>query len=180
MSEQPSAEQIKQQCIFCHIIAGDVAAKKVYEDEQVMAVLDINPASTGHILLLTKEHYSIMPQLPDNLIGHLGQVSKALSLVLLKALNTEGTTIFIANGPAAGQRAQHFMLHIIPRKKDDNVGLQMGEGIHLNSQQLAQLKQVLVSAIKKTFDYDQPIEMPVQENKKITAPNLDDIAALLK
>lgn len=116
---------IQQQCIFCQIATGKVAAKKVYEDEQVTAILDINPANPGHILLMTKKHYFVMPQMPEDETERIGIITKQLSHAALKALKTEGTSIFIANGVTAGQRAQHFMLHIIPRMNKDKVGLEL-------------------------------------------------------
>jgi len=120
-----SPEQIramqKQNCIFCHIISGKVQSKRVYEDDKVTAVLDINPANPGHILLLTKEHYMIMPQIPDDVISHLFKIAKALSLAALRALKTQGTNIFVANGVVAGQKSPHFMIHVIPRKENDDI-----------------------------------------------------------
>ena len=121
MSPEELQEFQKQQCIFCQIISGKVPAKKVYEDDQCIAILDINPAAKGHLLLLPKEHYAIMPQIPEPILAHLAVASKHLSQLLLKSLKTDGTTILVANGLAAGQKAQHFMIHLIPRKEDDNV-----------------------------------------------------------
>ena len=121
MSPEKLQELQKQNCIFCHIISGKVASKKIYEDDKVLAILDINPANPGHILLLTKEHYQIMPQIPDDEISHIFMVAKAISHACLKALNAQGTNIFIANGALAGQKASHFMLHIIPRMNVDGI-----------------------------------------------------------
>ena len=123
MSPEELQKLQKEQCIFCHIVSGKVASKKIYEDEQCIAILDINPANPGHILIIPKEHYAIMPLIPDETIRHMAMVSKAMSQVILKALKAGGTTVFIANGAVAGQRAQHFMIHVIPRKEMDNVGL---------------------------------------------------------
>ncbi|MBI2103077.1 HIT family protein [Candidatus Woesearchaeota archaeon] len=111
----------KQQCIFCQIISGKIPSKKVYEDHSCLAVLDINPATRGHLLLLPKEHYAIMPQVPQKELEHLFSISKLLSRLQLRALRVSGTNIFIANGPAAGQRAQHFMIHLLPRKEGDHL-----------------------------------------------------------
>ncbi len=121
MSPEELAAFQKQQCIFCQIISGKIPSKKVFEDEKTIAILDINPARKGHLLLFPKEHYAIMPQIPDKEIAHIFQVSKKLSQVLLRSLKVNGTTIFVANGLAAGQRSQHFMLHIIPRKEGDMI-----------------------------------------------------------
>lgn len=111
----------KKQCVFCQIVAGKVQSKKVYEDDIVLAVLDINPANPGHILLVTKEHYAIMPQIPDDEVAHVFMVAKSLSNSMLRSIDAQGTNIFVANGIAAGQRAQHFMVHVIPRKQNDGV-----------------------------------------------------------
>ena len=121
MSPEELKEFQKKQCIFCHIVAGKVQAKKVYEDGKCLAILDINPANPGHILLLPKEHYSVMPQLPEEEIEHIFMVAKSLSNVALRTLEATGTNIIVANGPAAGQKAQHFMVHVIPRRENDGV-----------------------------------------------------------
>ena len=121
MSPEELKEFQKKQCIFCQIVAGKVQARKVYEDEQVIAIFDINPANPGHTLLITKEHYSIMPQIPDEEVAHVFMVVKSLSNSMLRGIDAQGTNVIVANGIAAGQRAQHFMVHIIPRKENDNV-----------------------------------------------------------
>ena len=121
MSPEELKEFQKKQCVFCQIVAGKIQAKKIYDDDKVIAILDINPANPGHELLLTKEHYSIMPQLPDDEISHVFMVAKSLSNSMLRSIDVQGTNIIVANGIAAGQRAQHFIVHIIPRKDKDGV-----------------------------------------------------------
>ncbi|PIZ51698.1 hypothetical protein COY27_02755 [Candidatus Woesearchaeota archaeon CG_4_10_14_0_2_um_filter_33_13] len=121
MTPEELKEFQKQQCVFCQIISNKIPSKKVYEDDKALAILDINPATKGHILILPKEHYSIMPQIPDKEMGHLFSVAKKISQTVLKVLKVSGTNLFIANGLAAGQRAQHFMLHVIPRKEGDKI-----------------------------------------------------------
>lgn len=121
---QPELEELQRKnCVFCHIASGKVPARKVYEDDECVAVLDINPANQGHTLLMPKEHYTVMFQVPEELLGHIFIIAKGLSQAGLKAFQSKGTTIFAANGVAAGQRAPHFMLHIIPRTAGDGVGL---------------------------------------------------------
>ena len=121
MSPEELKEFQKKQCIFCQIIAGKIQAKKIYEDEKVLGVLDINPANPGHILLLPKEHYAIMPQMPEEEISHIFMSAKHISNAMLRSIEAQGTNIIVANGVAAGQRAQHFMVHIIPRKENDGI-----------------------------------------------------------
>ena len=121
MSPEELKQFQKQQCIFCQIVAGKVPAKKVYDDPLSIAILDINPAVRGHLLIIPKEHYAIMPQVPEKEISQLFVVAKYLSQVLLKTLKATGTNVFVANGLAAGQKSQHFMVHLIPRKEGDGV-----------------------------------------------------------
>ncbi len=123
LSDSELEELQRKNCVFCHIASGKVPAKKVYEDEKCIAVLDINPANPGHVLLMPKEHYTIMFQVPDEMLGHIFVIAKSLSQAGLKAFQTKGTTILAANGVAAGQRAPHFMLHVIPRMADDSIGI---------------------------------------------------------
>lgn len=116
-----------QQCVFCQIISGAVPSRKVYEDDLVLAVLDIRPAAPGHVLIMPKQHAMMMPQLPPEVIARLGMTVKVLSKVLLQTFQCKGISLFIANGAAAGQRVPHFMMHLIPRHKDDGLPLQLEE-----------------------------------------------------
>lgn len=133
-----------ENCIFCHIISGKVPSKEVYSDSKVKAVLDINPANAGHVLLMPKEHYLIFPQVPDELVGYLGVVSKAISKACIRALKVPATNIFIANGAAAGQKAQHVMMHVIPRKEGDTV-----QGFRLPHRQLPDEQYAKIAAVLK-------------------------------
>ena len=142
MSPEELKEFQKQQCIFCHIIEGKVPSKKVYEDDKCLAILDINPANIGHILLLPKEHYMIMPQVPEEIMAHLAIISKQLSNACLKSFQCQGTNIFVANGLVAGQKAQHFMVHIIPRFDSDDLNFNLPEN-KLTDDQTKQIKDML-------------------------------------
>ena len=99
--------------------SSDNYAETIYQDDKCMAVLDINPAAPGHMLLLSKEHYMIMSQAPKETRNHMFKVCKQLSQVALRALKAQGTTVIIQNGQAAGQKAPHFMIHIIPRMEGE-------------------------------------------------------------
>ncbi len=157
MSPEELKEWQKQRCVFCHIISGKQPAKKVYEDSKCYAVLDINPANPGHILLMTREHYSIMPQVPENELSHLFMVAKALSNALLKAMQVNGTNIIVQNGPAAGQKSQHFMVHIIPRKEGDNVGLGVPQK-EIRDTDLEQIKTRLKKRVNEIFGINEDRE----------------------
>lgn len=123
LSPEQLRELQKQNCIFCHIISKKVQSRVIYEDDKALAILDINPANPGHVLLLPKEHHMVSPHMPDELTAHLGMLAKQLSAAQMRALGSEGTSIVLANGVTAGQRASHLMLHVIPRKAGDGIGI---------------------------------------------------------
>ena len=143
-------QQSGQSCIFCQIAKGNVESKKIYEDEKLLAVLDIYPSNPGHILIMPKEHYSLMMQMPDSDIGHMFSVIKKLSNVILKGLDVNGTNIYIANGAAAGQKAPHFMVHLIPRKENDGLNFALASGKQ-DEEALDKLRSSLVPIVKDTF-----------------------------
>ena len=160
------------QCVFCHIAAGKIPAKKVFEDDKVTAVLDINPATDGHVLVIPKAHIAVMPQMDDDLVAHVGMVAKQLSHALIRALKAEGTTVFVANGAAAGQRAPHFMLHLIPRKIDDDVGVQLPIS-KIPEDTMKQMFSKLAGAVAKQFGKELPVpEKPAADKLPTTNDKL--------
>jgi len=182
MSPEELKEFQKKQCIFCQIVAGKIQSRKVYEDEKTLAILDINPANPGHVLLLTKEHYSIMPQLPDDEVSHVFMVAKALSNAMLRGIEVQGTNIIVANGIAAGQRAQHFMAHVIPRKEKDGVDFILPQK-PMEQQEIESIGNRLIAAlggaVEKEDEQAAQAPMPKKGEPKGKGINLDDISKLL-
>lgn len=115
------AEIQKQQCPFCAIVEGSIKAKTVYEDDTVKAVLDINPANKGHIIVFPKTHYQFLFQVPEEDVSHVFKVANLLSKTIFEVLGAQGTNIFVANGQVAGQNAPHVIVHVIPRFEKDGV-----------------------------------------------------------
>ena len=97
MSPEEVAKLQKENCIFCQIIAGKIPAQKVYDDKSCVAILDINPACEGHVLLLPKEHYPVMPLMPEETVKKMSIAAQKISNALLSGLSVEGTTLFAAN-----------------------------------------------------------------------------------
>jgi len=114
----------KESCLLCQIIEGKIPSKKIYEDDLILAVLDVNGANPGHCFVLPKNHYPILEQVPDPEIAKLFQVANKISSAIFENLGVQGTNIFAANGVPAGQTVAHFMLHVIPRIENDGVNLQ--------------------------------------------------------
>ncbi|MBI1971117.1 HIT domain-containing protein [Candidatus Woesearchaeota archaeon] len=119
--QQKAIDEQKAQCPFCKIIAGEIPAKQVFEDEKTLVILDINPATKGHMLVVPKDHYPIMPLIPPAVFDHVARVTKGVMEAAYDAMVCKGVTMFIANGGAAGQQSSHFMIHVIPRDDDDNI-----------------------------------------------------------
>ncbi len=143
LTNEEKLSQQKEQCIFCQVISGQKPALKVYEDNKVVAILDIGPANKGHVLLMPKEHYSIMPLMPEDLIRHIFKISKGISQALLKAMLVSGTNLFIANGGIAGQQIPHFVVHIIPREKEDGVDIFDLRRINVDTNVMLELQKAL-------------------------------------
>src|SRR6185503_19117854 len=105
---------VDESCIFCRIIGGEEMVSVVYEDPRAIAFLDIQPASQGHTLVVTKEHYLTIFDLPDDLLADCTTVAKRLAKGLKRATGAEAINLFSANGRAGGQDVLHFHLHLIP------------------------------------------------------------------
>ena len=178
MSPEELKEFQKKQCIFCQIIAGKVQSRRIYEDDKVLAILDLNPANPGHTLLLTKEHYSIMPQIPDDEIAYVFVVAKSISNSMLRGIDAQGTNIIVANGIAAGQRAQHFMVHVIPRKDNDGVNFVLPQKT-MEQKEIEAVGNKLAAYLGTEAPEIQGILEKKKEKAKEGSIDLNDIAKLL-
>jgi len=106
-------------CLFCKIIAGEIPATKVYEDDTVLAFLDIRPVNIGHTLVIPKAHHTNLYDTPDETLAHMMTIAKKLSVAIKGSLNTDGINIEMNNDPVAGQIIFHSHIHIIPRFSGD-------------------------------------------------------------
>jgi histidine triad (HIT) family protein len=111
-------------CIFCRIAAGTAPARKVCEDDFVLAFLDINPISVGHTLVIPKQHYVNVFDLPGELLAKVMLTAKRLAVHYRTAIGARSVNLLHSAGRAARQDVFHFHLHIIPRHEDD--GLHLG------------------------------------------------------
>ena len=110
-------------CIFCKIIKGELPSEKIYEDDKVLAILDIRPVSPGHTLVMPKEHVSALTDADDSIMGELMPVVKKVAGGVMTGTNSEGFNVNINNGRAAGQIVDHLHIHIIPRRTGDGLKL---------------------------------------------------------
>ncbi len=114
-------------CVFCKIIKGELPASKIYEDDKVLAFLDIEPVNIGHALVIPKEHYVNIYETPEGILLDMIKVVKKLSSAIKGALNSDGINVTMNNDPAAGQIIFHSHIHIIPRITDDGFGTWKGK-----------------------------------------------------
>ncbi|MEZ3506962.1 MAG: HIT family protein [Lachnospiraceae bacterium] len=116
-------------CIFCKIANGEIPSKTLYEDDQFRVILDLGPATKGHALILPKEHYANLYELPDEVAAQVMQLAKKLAIRMTERLGCEGFNLVQNNGELAGQTVFHFHMHLIPRYREDGqkIGWKPGE-----------------------------------------------------
>lgn len=115
-------------CIFCKIAAGDIPSATIYEDEDFRVILDIEPASKGHALILPKEHYANLYELPDELAAKALIVAKKVITKMTDIVGCDGYNVLQNNGAVAGQTVFHYHTHLIPRYKEDDVTITWKHG----------------------------------------------------
>lgn len=104
-------------CIFCKIVNGDIPCYKIYEDDLILAFLDINPESTGHTLIIPKNHTLNLDSIDNNTLIHILDVARLLKKRMEEKLNIEGLTLIQNNGDV--QEVKHFHLHLKPHYKNE-------------------------------------------------------------
>lgn len=165
-----SPEQIeflkRQQCLFCGIVDGRIKSKKIYEDESVIGILDINPANKGHALIFPKNHYGKLKEFD---ISHLFKVVNVLNGKVKEVVKAEGTNVFVAEGEVAGQRFDHVVVHVIPRFRDDGVVFSW-EGRKVSEKELDGLsKEIKVEKIQedKVEESEEAEQVEVDEDFRV-------------
>lgn len=108
-----------EKCIFCKIAAGEISSKTLYEDEQFRVILDLGPATKGHALILPKNHYADLYEIPDETAADAMKLAKKMAGIMTDKLKCDGFNLIQNNGETAGQTVFHFHMHLIPRYKND-------------------------------------------------------------
>ena len=106
-------------CIFCKLANGEIPTNSIYEDEKFNVILDNGPATKGHCLILPKDHYANLFELPEDTAAEAMKLAKKLAAKLKDKLSADGLNIVQNNGAAAGQTVHHLHIHVIPRYEDD-------------------------------------------------------------
>lgn len=115
-------------CIFCKIIKGEIPSRTVYEDDKIKIIMNINPNTNGHLLVIPQKHMENLLDTPNDLINHsLDIVREKIYPILKEKLNCEGLTL--AQNNELGQEIKHYHIHLIPRYKNDNADLQYNKDL---------------------------------------------------
>ncbi len=121
---------MEKDCVFCKIINREIPASIVYEDEFVLAFLDIAPAAPGHTLVIPKVHHDTFLGTPRLVMHNVLDVAQRIGQVQMKTLLARGVNVLINSYPLAGQSVPHFHVHVIPRySKNDGLQIQMAESL---------------------------------------------------
>ena len=107
-------------CIFCKIANGEIPSRTLEENDKFRVVLDVGPATKGHALILPKDHYANLYELPEETAADVMKLAKKMAIRMKEKLHCDGFNLVQNNEPAAGQTVFHFHLHLIPRYENDN------------------------------------------------------------
>lgn len=151
MSQEEIQKRLKlmeENCLFCKIVKKEINAQVIFEDEICLAILDINPATKGHMLLMPKKHHMIFPTLPDDLIAHMSIISKYLTDLVCESLGANDVLVYSANGAAAGQQAHHYMMHLIPQYTEEEFKIDTNSE-DIEESIMNEIKEKMISKINK-------------------------------
>lgn len=134
-----------ENCIFCKIAAGEIPSNTIYEDDSFRVILDLGPATKGHALVLPKNHYADLFEIPEDVLADAAKVAKKVAGTMKEKLSCDGLNLVQNNGEAAGQTVMHFHLHIIPRYANDGQHI-LWKPTSPSAEELAAIKDTIVGA----------------------------------
>lgn len=134
------------ECIFCKIINGEIPSAKIYEDDDIIAFLDIQPVNPGHTLVVPKRHSADLMEMEDDVVSKVFTTAKKVSKAIIEAMDAKGINIGMNNRKAAGQLVLHSHVHLIPRFEDD--GLELWQGGKYDEGQLDKTKDKIRSKMR--------------------------------
>ena len=134
-----------ENCIFCKIAAGEIPSNTIYEDDSFRVILDLGPATKGHALVLPKNHYADLYEIPEDVLAEAAKVAKKVAGTMKEKLSCDGLNLVQNNGEPAGQTVMHFHLHIIPRYKDDGQHI-LWKPTSPSPEELTAIKDTIVGA----------------------------------
>jgi len=152
-------------CEFCEIIKSN-KRRLIFQDEKVVAMLSPRPFCNGHIIVMPKQHFAIIEQVPDYLLSHLSKIVNKISMAVFEIFQARGTNILINNGIAAGQKTNHFMINILPRKENDGLDFQW-QPKQLNEEQMSTIEIKLNEECSVIGNFEKEEKKPIKADKEI-------------
>lgn len=110
---------MEHNCVFCKIVKGELPATKIYEDDLVMAFLDIAPINKGHALIIPKKHFLSLTSVPAEYLEAMMRIAPVIGQAAVREIDGDGFNLHLSNGQVAGQVIPHAHLHVIPRRATD-------------------------------------------------------------
>ena len=132
-------------CIFCKIIKKEIPSAKVIDNGKIIAFLDIQPVNKGHVLVVPKEHFETMLDIPEAVLKDMILAAKRIARSMRKSIKADGFNIGMNNFTAAGQAVMHAHMHIIPRF--DNDGLQHWPGKKYEEGEMDKIREAIISLL---------------------------------
>lgn len=132
----------KEDCVFCKIVNGDIPSNTIYENSEFKVIMDISPATKGHVLVLPKEHFKDIYDIDAETAGKLFQLAAVVARALKEVLHCDGLNIIQNNGEIAGQTVFHFHMHLIPRYENDGAGISWTPG-SATPEEMAEVKRLV-------------------------------------
>lgn len=132
------------ECSFCKIVNKELPCFQLFEDDLVMAFLDINPTSNGHLLVIPKEHFETIFVTPDDVLDRVNQVCKKMAILCKERLGATGVNILNASGKDAQQSVFYLHFHVAPRFENDELDLWF-HGTSKNLEKVKEIQQKLIS-----------------------------------
>lgn len=136
---------IREDCIFCKLANGVIPTNTVYEDDDFRVIMDVSPASKGHCLVVTKQHFDNALTADSDILSKAMVVAAGIGKAAVKVLKCDGVNILQNNGVAAGQTVFHLHLHVIPRWKEDGLNLNWNPS-QADAQELADTAKLIGEA----------------------------------
>jgi len=133
-------------CTFCKIIKKEIPADFIYENDKIVAFLDIHPNNPGHALVVPREHHADLLETPDDVLSDIISRMKKIAPAIMKAVGAQGFNTICNTKPAAGQVIFHTHFHIIPRFAND--GLRPWPEKHLSAEELKNVAQKIKAELK--------------------------------
>ena len=133
---------MKDDCIFCKLANGVIPTNSIYEDDDFNVILDMGPATKGHALILPKEHYANLYEIPEEIAGKVMILAKRLAIKMTERLGADGFNLVQNNNECAGQTVFHFHFHLIPRYENDGQHI-LWNPTKPSAEELAEVKNIL-------------------------------------